>query len=337
MNSYVLVLQVVAIISLIGSSTVILTLVLFPDMRKKLFMQIIAFISIADFIGNLPYSTAYRPVGTSPTCKVEGFMNLYFYPVSWAWTTILVYFLYSLALFSKLPLSKLKIHLLCWGLPLFFTLMTLTTNTYGRADGSTEDTVCSYSGPKLSGFLWHLLTYYGFWFVCVACMVAMYWRIIDLKKKDQVKNISILKLATDSLYLYPMIMFWCWLLRVITACIQFSGADSFYGFALLNSFSDCFKILHGFCAAVIFFYKSAEARQRWFNLSVNLAVMVGIISSGRAPTIDRSSIVSDFSLEYEQSEEDIMNLAVNQPADGYTEEVVSPQHPSSRRSSMEIQ
>ncbi len=301
--------------SVLASASVILTLLVFSDLRKKLFMQIITFISVSDFIGNLPYTTMHRPGNGTWRCGLEGFFNLYFYPVSWMWTTMLAYFLYSLATDGKLPLSKLRIHIICWGLPLVFTLLILTTNPYGREESFGTTTVCTYGGNHVSGFLWHLLTYYGLWVVCVACMGVMYWRIIDIRKNKTAVNLPILKLAMESLQLYPVIMFLCWFARVVSACLQFAGYR-YVGDSAFVAFSDVCKILHGLFAACIFFYKSSEARQRWWRLCRCVHVL-WLDSESTLPAIDSraSSVATDFSLEYDQqqsSAERTEDLVVNQ-------------------------
>src|SRR4051812_11698704 len=107
-------LQIVSIISVISSGLVFLTFLFFKGMRKKLFMQIITIISVSDLIGNISYTMTYRPNNGNWWCSLQGFCNMFFYPVSWMWTTMLMYFLYSLAVSGKLPLSRKFIHLICW-------------------------------------------------------------------------------------------------------------------------------------------------------------------------------------------------------------------------------
>jgi hypothetical protein len=75
--------QITSILSVAGSSSVILTLLLFQSMRSKLFMQIIAYISLADIIANVEYTMSYRPSNHNWWCSTEGFLNLYGYPCGW--------------------------------------------------------------------------------------------------------------------------------------------------------------------------------------------------------------------------------------------------------------
>jgi hypothetical protein len=302
MNPYLVSLQISSIISVVASGFVLLTFILFSDLRKKLFMQIITFISLSDFIGNLPYTTTYRPPDGDFLCSLEGFANLYFYPVSWLWTTMLAYFLYSLATVGKLPFSKPRIHIFCWGLPLMFTLLMLTTNPYGKESDWGNTTVCTYGGNTESGFIWHLITYYCLWIVCVVSMGVMYWRIDSIRASGTAANLPILKLAMESLQLYPVIMFICWLPRVFTACIQFASLK-FVGFRQLDLISDVFKILHGLFAALVFFAKSREARLKWVSLLTCKTSILWDTASTRQASCASSSAHTDFSIEYEEEQQ----------------------------------
>jgi hypothetical protein len=301
MNPYLISLQIASIISVISSGIVLLTFVLFSDLRKKLFMQIITFISLSDFIGNLPYTTVYRPPNGDFLCSLEGFANLYFYPVSWLWTTMLAYFLYSLATVGKLPFSKLRIHILCWGLPLVSTLLMLILNPYGKESDWGNTTVCTYGGNKESGFIWHLITYYGLWIICVISMGVMYWCIDRIRASGTAVNLPILRLAMNSLQLYPVIMFVCWLPRVFTSCIQFANWE-FTGFRQLDLISDVFKILHGLFAALVFFSKSREARLQWVSLLSCKTSILWKSASARQASCASSSVHTDFSVEYEEEQ-----------------------------------
>lgn len=252
-------LQIMAIISCIFSGLVMLTLIMFPSMRSRLFMRIIAFISLCDFLGNLPYTTTHRPETSSPWCSIEGFVNMYFYPASWLWTTILVYFLYALAITGKVPLSETAVHLICWGLPMITTLLVLTTNNFTRFDINDDNEVCTIGGDETSAFIWRVINYYGLFVLCVVIMISLFITIIRIRKEGtSAVSVGILNLAIESLQLYPLAMLISWTPEFISFIIEFDEEN-----ALLFHIAVLLKISNGLLTSIIFFSKSEHARMLW--------------------------------------------------------------------------
>ena len=225
-------------------------------------MRIICFISFSDFMGNLPYVTARRPTTSSIWCRLEGFCNLYFYPVSWMWTTVLMYFLYELATKGKVSLSELAVNTLCWGLPLISALLVLTTNIYGRFDLNDDNEVCTIGGDEVSAFVWHVIIYYGLFCVCDIVMFCLFYHVIKMKTEVQsTVSFSMLELAIESLQLYPVAMTVSWLPEFIVFIVQFVHHSD-----LAVHISVILKLSNGILLTIIFFYKSQHARILWIRL-----------------------------------------------------------------------
>lgn len=263
-SGYILTLQIAAIISVLCSGSVILTAVLFPTMRKKLFMQIICYISVADLVGNALYIPSFRPQNGSFACSLEGFLNLYMYPVSWLWSTVLMYFLYNLALKGKLPLSMPIFHGICWGVPLVFTLLNLTTNTYGRSDDYPDYEVCVLDGDYKAGTIWHTTTYDCLWLLCVVLMGYMYFRILCLRSSDLAISVEQFTLATKTLGKYPIALFLFWLPHMLSVFLLRTILER-YRVVDYYVASLVVKILHGVATTLIFFFDSSEARYLWYE------------------------------------------------------------------------
>lgn len=283
-------LQVVAIISCIFSGLVVLTLIVFPSMRSRLFMKIIAFMSLCDFLGNLPYATTSRPHTSSAWCSIEGFVNLYFYPASWLWTTILVYFLYALATTGRVPLSEASVHLICWGLPMITALLVLTTNNFTRFDVNDDNEVCTIGGDKTSAFIWHVINYYGLFLVCVVIMVCLFIAVIRIRKEgSSAVSEGILNLAIESLQLYPLAMLISWTPEFISFIIEFDKVNP-----LLFHIAVLLKISNGFFTSIIFFSKSVHARKLWLSCITGKNRFSSRIFSQDS----RSSVVLDITEEF---------------------------------------
>lgn len=286
----IIALQVIAVISVLCSCSVLLTAALFPTMRKKLFMQIICYISIADLVGNALYIPSYRPPNGSFGCGLQGFINLYAYPVSWLWTTVLMYFLYSLALRGKLPLSLPIFHCVCWLVPLVFTLLNLTTNTYGRSDDYPDYEVCVLTGDYNAGMIWHTVTYDCLWLLCIVVMGCMYFRILCLRNGDLAISEEKFKLATKTLGKYPIALFVFWLPHMLSVFALRLVLEKYhlqtYYVASLG-----IKIAHGIATTMIFFFDSSEARYHWLSLLAALRVSVCGEPAEDEESISRASSV----------------------------------------------
>jgi hypothetical protein len=209
--------------------------------------------------------TIVRPASESVMCKIEGFINIYFYPVTWMWTTILVYFLYGLAVHGKVPLSEVVVQCLCWGIPLLLTLMVLTTNNYGRFDVNDDNEVCTIGGSRDSAFAWRIIIYYGLFLVCIGVMMHLYIKILQVTKTGLTTvSEGMLTLAMQSLSLYPLAMIASWLPEFIAFIISFENYNN-----LAIHISAIFKLANGVFTAVIFFSKSQHARALWWRVFTN--------------------------------------------------------------------
>jgi len=260
---------VVAVISICSSLSILCTAALFPIMRRKMFFQIICYISLADTVGNTLYINPNRPVDGSIMCSIEGFLHLYCYPVSWLWSTMLMYFLYSLAFEGKLPLSYNVIHMACWGIPLVLTLLNLTTNSYGHPSDYTKYEVCSISGNMYTGEIWHDTTYYGVWLLCVIAMIFMYCRIISVAKHDLAISVSEFQLALSTMGKYPvaLVVFWFphMFFVVLSGIVPLDSRGIAYLIGVLM------YILHGAGTTVIFFHHSPLTQKLWIDALRKLA------------------------------------------------------------------
>lgn len=296
MITYSVIIQIAAIISMLSSLSVILTLS-FRGLRQKLFMQIIAIISLCDLIANAPYVSVQRYPNDSAMCVVQGFINIYFYPVSWLWTTALMSLLFSLATTGKLPLSYPRLHSICWIFPMILAVLNFATvsKAHAAARGRFSFEICSLGDPSFTSELYHMITYYGLLVTCFIIMLTMYVKILFTENKYAMWDA-----ARNTLILYPLALFVCWTPHVAAVIlIDYSYAPDEAAFYLA---SDCLKVLHGTVTAVIFFYKSGEARSRWAKLFFKLFNVLRV-SVGLVPLSEEAAgaIVTDFSVEYDDS------------------------------------
>lgn len=259
-----------ATISCLLSFIVLLTFVFFKRMRSKLFMRIIAYVSLCDLIAN---ATIFVGVPSDfYLCFFQGILQQYFYPASWLWTTMLMFLLYSLVLRGKILVSKKKMMLICWGLPLLCALLPLSTDTYKASD--TDDDWCWITPHHDGSFqrhltvMWQVLTFDILINVCFVLMIGwglrIYWKLHVEKLQCTPQVLA----ALQSLFAYPVLLIICWLPNELMLILYpHKPADNPY-VVVVNSLSIC----HGGFAALYFFCKSKEFRTNWSKLLRNLRI-----------------------------------------------------------------
>lgn len=303
--------QICSIVSVFASGCVVLTLILYKSMRNKLFMRIIANISLADLLGNIPYTTLYRPSNGAPWCSIQGFLNLYSYPCSWLWTTALVVFLYDLSVDRKVRITFRTAFYICWGIPIPLTLLYFAFVPHGafeRHEDSSKS-FCTYGGNQ--AFVWHMISYYGLFFCCVIYMAFLYVYIRrafiqerhNIAQSQQCRDsavstssnatLSSMKLTSDSLMLNPLLMIILWTPHIIGVIMSISLDDTSASLSFMNVAIDL-KIMHGFSTAVLFFCKSYGARMLWYRLFL-------------CKYSFKQSLVDDPEIDYDQEERNTEN------------------------------
>lgn len=300
-------LQIVAIVSSLGCLIVVLTS-LFPCMRGNIFMRIISFIAFATICGDIPYFVIMRTDDGSLWCTIQGFLNLYFYPVSWVWTTVLMCFLFRMATGQK-PFSEIYMHFVGWGAPCVTTLLVLSTNTYGRFSSNDDNDVCTIGGPYETAFIWHIFSYYGLFIICLVVMVVLYFRILKIQESGLVAVSShMMKLVLDSLMLYPLFMIICWTPELVAFIIQFiNDNDEFYHCALI------IKLSNGFFTTCVFFGKSQQARKLWLQIltgNSHLGSRAVLFSADSASPSEASDI---FATEFLENSSDFATKSLQKP------------------------
>jgi hypothetical protein len=264
---YVVITSVVAGISVLCSLLVVLTFVVFPVMRRRMLMKMIAYISLADLISNIAYIPLMRPAAHSGLCIVEAFINITVYPCSWLWTLALVYSLYYLAHYARTPTRgrMWKLHVFCWGIPICLSCISLTFTRLGVREESPDYEVCNIHHTTAT-IAYHLLTYYGMFGIVVCVMFYLMWKIrqLEFSNDPRVFNVTF-TIARASLHYYPSLLLLCWLphffVEFVIAIFQsrLIFDDTYF-------YTDLLKISHGTFAALLFFMRSREARRAWWLL-----------------------------------------------------------------------
>jgi hypothetical protein len=287
-----------ALFSCTLSMWVMITCVIFPRIRTKMFMRVIFYISLSCFIGN---ATVFSKAPSNYyLCYFQGLLQQFFYPASWLWTTILTYLLYSLVILKKIDLEWWKMHAIGWGIPILITFVPLSTDSYGIEPD--DDDWCwlhpqhnNIRGRAMNQF-WHLATFTALIFGCFAAMLffgfLIYWDIYVRKEQHSKHVLS----ALNILMYYPLSLFITWFPNAIMDAFDDANlSQSGPVMIFINSLS----LWHGGFIAIIFFVKSREVRHHWlvlinsvFGDVFKVETSGGIMHGTRQ---DRDSEMADFS------------------------------------------
>lgn len=189
--------MVSSVISMLGSALIILTFILWRDIRTVA-RAIVVFLSIADFFtaaGYLFGATVYLRYKLHANesdesdesertyrdlCEVQSFITTTFPISSFLWTAHLATYLYVAIVNAKPQLAKKLViifHITGWGIPLAICIPAVATGHLGSANSRTSVSWCfvtfnsTYPGSN-SELRERLAYYYGFEFLC-----GKFWEI----------------------------------------------------------------------------------------------------------------------------------------------------------------
>lgn len=248
----------VAAVSLCFSLFVILTWLLFSQLRYKLFMQIIVYISIGDILGNFPYVFPFHASEGNWWCTLSGLLNFGGYPMEWMWTTTLIYLLYRLSVVGHIPKHFGVFHAINWGIPIVFAVCSLAFGPFRRSSNDYEVCVVPIRHAPI---IYHFVTYYGIFYLCVVTICVLYVRLRYFMYENPPstkprQRAFLVTLSAAQWYGFILIIFW--LPHNISEVIPTVYSGPVYNILVL------WKILHGVATALVFFSQSKEARRLWW-------------------------------------------------------------------------
>jgi hypothetical protein len=257
-NLWVRVLQPCGLVSVSLSGCIILTVLVFPEMvQQRIFMQLIVSISVADILGNWPYCLSENPDPGTVLCGVEGFANLYFFPVSWILTTFLTLLFRDLLIRGKILYSRAFVFGVSTVVPLPISLLYLAFEGYGT-DDDQEFHTCTYHHKAQ---VFHEVTYDGILGVCLIIMGIMLLQVLKYEHDHRAQATDkSYRMVRNILTLYPVALILCWAPHSV--CLLIPACNHDFKEQIYINF---IKIAHGGLVAVIFFTMSKDARKRWID------------------------------------------------------------------------
>lgn len=268
MDTVQLIFIVFSVFSTLCSCSVLLTVIVFPEMRRRLFTQLIILMSFCEFVSGVASSFGF-PQETSYLCPTQAFLTPMFFKANWLWTAMLSHQLYTVITEGRFGLAVWKMHVICWSISLVSTLLPLSTTTFGRDDdGATPLAWCFLEGRSSTELYYVIFTFYIILFGCLMVMgyylASLYWLFRDIDLKVQHPDIYS---TMDALKLYPLGMMIAWVPNLLFSALVNSGV-----IPVTTVEGTAFNVVSilatqdGTITAIIFFLKSREARFRWHRL-----------------------------------------------------------------------
>jgi len=280
-----------ASLSMIGSGLVVLTYVIWPELRKVRYIEIMFYVGTNTFIASL--GGALGPVPNySPACWFQGIATNANFVIASCWITVLTYQLWTAVVYGRTvtPNAMKYIHLFIWTVPAIFSILPLTTSTYGNPNGykqnketawcfvvtSTDDNdIFPVNREKESDdqikneILWDFFSFYAW--IYANLMINLFFALtilIKLRDGDKKRTIEI-RNSVYRLLLYPLIEVLCWSWTMVHDMqLAASRVEEPSHEKTSDGFAIFMPLISGFLFSVAFFLINAAARRKWARLAL---------------------------------------------------------------------
>ena len=254
-----------ASLSLCCSTMVVTTYLIFSDLQKLRYVELLCYIAMNDIFFSIGTLLGKVEEG-SIACFFQGIVGSASCVSSAFWTTVITYQLYLACVEGKVMRHLFWYRVTGILGPLLFALLPLTTNTYA------PDGVGNYCFIDSNGLfvMWRILSLYLWIILAVViqtvllCLIA---RRLWILQQDS-SNVSKIWTSMWKLAWYPAIFILCW---TPDAMVNLDKEES----ALdqdLSLIAILLMTLEGVWFAIVFFFCNKVVRQRWYYLIRNLYI-----------------------------------------------------------------
>jgi hypothetical protein len=162
-------------------------------------------------------------------------------------------------------------HLICWLVPMALTLLPLINTSYG-VDGAPYGWCWlkpHRNNPWWMMTVWYWATYYiWMWPLLIGSFIILgfvQWRKSYTDLSDTGKRVSEI---IRKLYLYPLVMTFCWAFTtVIDSTVSYLAPNQYYsipGIETMDYFADVLPCCQGFLFSVVFWFTMDVLRNRLY-------------------------------------------------------------------------
>ena len=303
------VMVVASILSLCGCSLIVFFhFRLSIAQRNKVYNKIILYVVLSDF-----FAATGTIFGTEKDhtfrCSLQAFLTTAFPLSSILWTTV-TFYLFYLAIRNRKSRKNamLKMHLICWGLPLILTLLPLTSVRYGIEDHqSASNGWCFYSKrqdtPDWTLSFWIIVSFYLWvWLSVLTFSILISAIVYELNARyffsDSDTSARLRPIVTKMIYL-PIAIVVIWTVPTIYRIYSFVEDNNVYA---LQWFTAMLGSAKGFLTSVILVstnsvaptFKASSNEGRKFIQSDNL---------GSSSTFDEAPATPYIEEDFEDEDE----------------------------------
>ena len=292
----------VGVASALGCLLIVLTYILFPNLRKLRYIELVFYVAINDLIASIAMALGPSNDG-SAACWFQGLSTTGNYLSSVFWTSIITYQVYEVVVNEGSVLRNMsKIHYLCWGLPLFLTFIPLSTSTYSNPDD--ESTWCfvadRHNSPPWSQLFWFIASFYVWLWAAMICSAYMLVAIALKLRRLQVVPDVILS-TIGKLALYPVIITVCWALNTLANIYTFSKGQN-YGelsrpWTIVANMGVIMALLQGLFNALVFFAANPLVREHWACLLRRVLCCMEVDEDNGEEKDDQGDVESDLTAD----------------------------------------
>ncbi|KAK2851291.1 hypothetical protein Q5P01_007567 [Channa striata] len=149
-------------LSFLGSSLIILTYIIWPDLRTTP-RKLLVYLSVSDWLSAVSYAVGVWKVfhSDSVDCVVQGAISTFANTSSFFWTVAIAVYLYVLIVRTSQRLADrlvLVFHLVSWGIPLVITVTAVSLKKIGYDASEVSVGWCWVRIQANDRYLWMLLT-----------------------------------------------------------------------------------------------------------------------------------------------------------------------------------
>lgn len=266
LNTNQFILEVFSIFSGVCSATVILTVLIFPSLRKQKFVNIMAHINLCTLFASAGVSIGF-PSNNSLSCIPQSIIVTFFSRASWFWITFLSLELHSLFMYRKNTITVPIMNVITWILTSLVTFLPLINSTYGRSDNEDIQGWCYLSGDDTDQnvITWTIVSLYAPLAVCILLTTIFAIRVRCASGwQDLYSDFPIIQILSQTSFAYPLSLLASWVLfALISACFNFSYYEDAKWFDGAQTAATGLAPQLGTMMTFIFFLTSEEARRRW--------------------------------------------------------------------------
>jgi len=213
----ILAMQVSASISCFAALCVMLS-IYYHGFFSKVFLKMVFYLSFSDFMTSICL-TFGGTRSNSSLCFLQGLVTNYFGIASFFWSAAICYQVYLVVFYRKVQQDFRVLAATCWIIPLFASLLPLTTTTSAKDSGTKGwcflDSRSGYPDWLLS--FWYIFSFY-FWLGSIMCFLTFVVSSVSYKLYVGQRGLTAdADKIVRRILPYPFIVIFCW---IVSAVVQ---------------------------------------------------------------------------------------------------------------------